>query len=61
MQPGISNYVKSDEVRKQALEQRKHNFKTSYDEVNSLKEEMNAPSRSTNVSYELLDLVLLGC
>lgn len=31
MSPEISNYVKSDEVKLQALEQRKHNFKTSYD------------------------------
>jgi len=50
MQPSLSNYVKSDEVRLQALEQRKHNFKTSYDEANDMKEEKNAPSRSTNVS-----------
>jgi hypothetical protein len=50
LQPDQSNYVKSDEVRLQALEQRKHNFKTSYDQAPTLKEEREAPSRSTNVS-----------
>jgi hypothetical protein len=51
MQPGVSNYVKGNDVRLQALEQRKHNFKTSYDQANSLKEEIDAPSRSINVSF----------
>ena len=60
MQPDISNYVKSDEVRQQALEQRKHNFKTSYDQANTLKEDLEAPSRSTNVSTGHWQNVL-GC